>query len=77
MAHNPAYRTNESYGVPYEEFIATVDTIVLVLVGTGIPLFGHLDESIALELLETGSARNGFVQSRYRVRESSAVRPGA
>jgi dihydrofolate reductase len=42
-------------------------TVVPVLIGTGIPLFGPLDQDVQLQHVETRSFPNGFVQSRYRV----------
>jgi len=42
-------------------------TIIPVLIGEGIPLFGTVDEDIKLRLLESRSWDNGFVQSRYQV----------
>ena len=42
-------------------------TRVPVLIGAGIPLFGHLDEDVALEHVETEAFASGLVQSRYRV----------
>ena len=42
-------------------------TVIPILLGQGLPLFGHLDADIKLQLLESRSWDNGFVQSRYRV----------
>jgi dihydrofolate reductase len=42
-------------------------TTIPVLIGTGIPLFGTIQRGITLELLDTRSFRNGFIQSRYRI----------
>jgi dihydrofolate reductase len=39
-----------------------------ILLGDGIPLFGALDQDIALEHLETTSFPSGLVQSHYRVK---------
>ena len=41
---------------------------VPVLIGSGLPLFGALDEDIALEHLATTWFPSGLVQSHYRVR---------
>lgn len=49
-----------------------VDELILtripVLIGEGIPLFGSLIHDIHLELKNTTTYSNGFVQSRYRIR---------
>jgi dihydrofolate reductase len=42
-------------------------TTVPVLIGSGIRLFGALDEDVALEHVETTVYGDGLVQSRYRV----------
>jgi dihydrofolate reductase len=42
-------------------------TVIPVLLGQGIPLFGHLEGDIKLNLLEARSWENGFTQSKYRV----------
>ena len=42
-------------------------TRIPILIGSGIPLFGPLDEDIKLHHLETRSFATGFVQSRYEV----------
>lgn len=42
-------------------------TTIPILLGKGIPLFGSLSDSIKLELLESESFSNGFVENRYRV----------
>lgn len=42
-------------------------TIIPVLLGEGIPLFGHLDSDIKLKLLKFRSWANGFTQSKYQV----------
>lgn len=39
-----------------------------ILLGDGIPLFGPLDQDIALEHIETKSFPSGLVQSHYRVK---------
>ena len=40
-------------------------TRVPVLIGNGIPLFGHTLNDINLQHIETVSFESGFVQSRY------------
>ena len=42
-------------------------TTIPVLLGRGIPLFGHLESDIKLKLLESSSWENGFTQSTYMV----------
>jgi dihydrofolate reductase len=42
-------------------------TTIPVLIGEGLPLFGHIDEDIKLRLLESRSWDNGLVQSKYQV----------
>lgn len=42
-------------------------TIVPVLIGEGLPLFGPLENDIHLELLQSNSYASGFVQNRYLV----------
>jgi dihydrofolate reductase len=42
-------------------------TTIPVLIGEGLPLFGHIDKDIKLRLLECRSWNNGFVQSKYQV----------
>ena len=42
-------------------------TVIPILLGQGLPLFGYLEADIKLQLLESRSWDNGFVQSRYRV----------
>lgn len=42
-------------------------TRVPVLIGTGIPLFGPLDQDVALEHVATRTYTGGLVQSEYRV----------
>ena len=39
-----------------------------ILLGDGIPLFGPLDQDIALDHIETKSFPSGLVQSHYRVK---------
>lgn len=43
----------------------TVITIP-ILIGEGLPLFGALEKDIKLELLESRSFPNGFVQNKYK-----------
>lgn len=45
-------------------------TTIPVLLGEGLPLFGHLEQDIKLQLWESRSWDNGFVQSRYQVIKS-------
>ena len=42
-------------------------TTIPVLLGEGIPLFGHLEKDIKLKLLESRSWDNGFLQTKYQV----------
>lgn len=42
-------------------------TTLPILIGEGLPLFGPLDNDIKLELIESISFGNGFVQSKYKV----------
>ena len=42
-------------------------TRVPVLIGTGIPLFGPLDQDVAIEHVATRTYAGGLVQSEYRV----------
>jgi dihydrofolate reductase len=42
-------------------------TSIPVLIGDGLPLFGHLEKDIKLRLLEARSWKNGFVQSKYQI----------
>jgi dihydrofolate reductase len=42
-------------------------TTIPVLIGEGLPLFGRLDQDVRLELLDSCSFANGFVQNKYRV----------
>lgn len=44
-------------------------TRIPVLIGRGIPLFGPIDKDLGLQHIETRSFANGFVQSKYKVRE--------
>jgi dihydrofolate reductase len=43
-------------------------TRIPVLIGSGIPLFGPLEDDILLRHVETRQFASGFVQSRYEVR---------
>lgn len=43
-----------------------VVTTVPILIGEGIPLFGQLKADVRLELVETTTFSNGFVQHHYR-----------
>jgi dihydrofolate reductase len=42
-------------------------TRVPILIGTGVPLFGPLNQDIRLTHIATRQFENGFVQSKYRV----------
>ncbi|MBL8061946.1 MAG: dihydrofolate reductase [Anaerolineales bacterium] len=42
-------------------------TTIPILIGEGLPLFASLGRDIQLELLESQSFKNGFVQNRYKV----------
>ena len=42
-------------------------TTIPVLIGTGIPLFGRLDDDIRLQHLETRTLAHGLVQNEYQV----------
>ncbi len=46
-------------------------TRIPVLIGTGVPLFGPLDHDVGLAHIATRQFENGFVQSKYRVEETS------
>jgi len=60
-------------GVTIQRFIreGLVDemtiTTIPVLIGKGLPLFGPLERDVRLELLDSRSFKNGFVQNRYRI----------
>jgi dihydrofolate reductase len=42
-------------------------TSIPILLGSGLPLFGVLDQDIRLHLMESRAFSNGFVQSKYQV----------
>ena len=42
-------------------------TVIPILIGDGIPLFGPLEQDIRLELLENRAYPDGLVQIKYRV----------
>ena len=44
-------------------------TRIPILIGSGIPLFGPVNEDLKLQHIETRSFANGFVQSKYRALE--------
>ena len=44
-------------------------TVIPVLIGEGLPLFGKIKKDIKLKLLESKSWKNGFAQSKYEVLE--------
>jgi len=61
-------------GVTIQRFLreGLVDEITIttipILLGEGLPLFGKLEkEDIKLELVKSGSFKNGFVQNKYKV----------
>jgi dihydrofolate reductase len=43
-------------------------TTIPILLGEGLPLFGKLEKDVELELLKSESFKNGFVQSKYKIR---------
>jgi len=43
-------------------------TIIPILIGEGLPLFGAINNDINLELISSQSFGNGFVQNKYRVK---------
>jgi dihydrofolate reductase len=61
-------------GVTIQRFLqeSLVDEMIIttipILLGEGLTLFGKLDKDIKLELLKSGSFKNGFVQNKYKVR---------
>ena len=42
-------------------------TVIPVLLGDGIPLFGKLEKELQLDLLESRSWKNGFAQLKYQI----------
>jgi dihydrofolate reductase len=42
-------------------------TIIPILIGNGLPLFGPLEKDVNLELIKSQSFKNGFVQNKYKV----------
>ena len=46
-------------------------TIIPILLGGGIPLFGSLKHEFSLELLASRSYANGFVQNHYRLNDQT------
>jgi dihydrofolate reductase len=46
-------------------------TLVPILIGTGVPLFGSLDHDVKLTHIATRQFESGFVQSKYRVAETA------
>ncbi|MFN8383166.1 MAG: dihydrofolate reductase family protein [Anaerolineales bacterium] len=50
-------------GLVHEMTITTIP----ILIGEGLPLFGPLEKDIKLELINSRSFKNGFVQSKYKV----------
>lgn len=45
-------------------------TTIPILIGEGLPLFGALEKDINLELLNSRSFTNGFVQKSYKIKIS-------
>ncbi|HCS41177.1 MAG TPA: deaminase [Anaerolineaceae bacterium] len=45
-------------------------TTIPILLGSGIPLFGPLDQDIQLQLITSRAYPNGFVQTKYRIYHS-------
>lgn len=41
-------------------------TVIPVLLGDGIPLFGRLEDDLKLDVIETRTWENGFVQIKYK-----------
>jgi dihydrofolate reductase len=60
-------------GITIQRFLAVgliqrvIITRIPVLIGSGIPLFGHLSSDIHLEHIATQAYPSGLVQSEYRV----------
>lgn len=42
-------------------------TTIPVLLGEGLPLFGELEKDVRLELVNSESFKNGFVQNKYKI----------
>lgn len=42
-------------------------TVIPILIGEGLPLFGALEKDIHLELISSHGFSNGFVQNKYKV----------
>lgn len=42
-------------------------TTIPILLGSGIPLFGPLDQDIQMQLITSRAYPNGFVQTKYRI----------
>jgi dihydrofolate reductase len=42
-------------------------TIIPILLGEGLPLFGKLEKDVMLELVASKSFENGFVQNKYKL----------
>jgi dihydrofolate reductase len=43
-------------------------TVIPILLGSGIPLFGNNGTGQPLELIEVFTSKNGTVQKRYRIK---------
>ena len=64
-------------GVTIQQFLhaGLIDELTItripVLLGAGIPLFGHLATEQRLRLIRADESENGFVQERYKVERSA------
>ncbi len=73
LQHSGAKRLYIDGGRTIQEFLrqGLIDeitiTIIPILIGKGIPLFGPLSKDLKLKHMKTFSFENGFVQSRYEV----------
>ena len=45
-------------------------TLIPLLIGDGLPLFGLLEHDVKLRLIKSKSFKNGFVQSKYAVEKA-------
>jgi dihydrofolate reductase len=60
-------------GITIQRFLKArmIDEITItripILLGAGIPLFGHMDTEQPLRLIDATTSENGFVQARYRI----------
>jgi dihydrofolate reductase len=73
LAHEGAKRLYIDGGITIQRFITAglindfTITVIPVIIGSGIPLFGYLKNDLPLKHLETKSYDFGFVQSSYEV----------